>query len=242
MEITVLIIGIIIYLIVGFILFNNVDSILVKILFAPAELFFFCVGGLGMFFGWLAKKIRLAVDSEYADKTRKESKLKELENDLLDSYSSIISVIKRETEEEEKRTWAEREKREREAYIKQKAADIVSQIKSCDEIIAYISICGNNVVWSNTRYPDDPWRYEGNLSLKFPIKEVTLNKDNHAQVHIISAFSDAYKHNYEQYLLAQEINEYFNNTFTITDCYSYSLCSNDSFTYRCNRIDVSLTK
>ena len=103
MEIAVLVIGIIIYFIIGVVLhIIDHDSIMINILFAPALLVFYCIGFFGMFLGWLAKKIRLAVDSEYADKTRKESKRKELENDLRDSYSSISAVIKRETEEEEK--------------------------------------------------------------------------------------------------------------------------------------------
>ena len=242
MEIVLLVVGIIIYIVVGVIVFYNTDSTVLKIVFAPASIFVSCIVAIGMLISWLSKKIRLAIDTEYSEKIRKEGKLRELEQDLYNSYSSIATAIKREDSETS-----------REFYIQQKAERIVSQINSHNIPMEKISIvvsfnyikkCSDSVsIIYNTAIGFDPWIFNGEISLSIPIKEITVTKEQHKYSSCITeAFSKAYDGRSEAHRLAEEINKLFNNTFDISDGYEFSLCSNDSFTYRINKIIISLYK
>lgn len=247
MEIAILVACIIVYIIVGIIItINEPKSVVLKVIFAPAELVFLCLGGLGLFIGWLAKKVRMLVDSDYAEKTRLENKQNQIKQQLNDNYSDICHTIKKETEEEEKekeRIRKAKEQAEMELKEKREKEEIEKRIsffensEATKKIVEYIRTKSNGVPYiikiNNHKFLHEEttikFYFEGGCdeynfsthqlkSIKMP-DDAKVFQVRTSSKEISDYFFSKWSKKNDAYYFAVAMNRHFNNAFQLKEDY-----------------------
>lgn len=241
MEIAILVACIIVYIIVGIIItINEPKSVVLKVIFAPAELVFLCLGGLGLFIGWLTKKVRMLIDSDYAEKTRLENKQNQIKQQLNDNYSDIGYTIRRETEEEErKKEQAEielKEKREKEEI--EKRISFFENSEATKKIVEYIRTKSNGVPYI-IKINNHKFLHEGTTTIEFyfeggwdeynfskhQLKSIKMPDDakvfqvRTSSKEISDYFFSKWSKKNDAYYFAVAMNRHFNNAFQLKEDY-----------------------